>query len=168
MAEKFKNRLKEIEKKAELNMVRAVNHGLRKGKTALIRLVRSEVRMKHRDVASLINVSQRANRTNPQGVLKTKFKPQGLIKFGAVKVNSPRSGVKVKVTQTSLGSVVEGAFIRGTGNNKRVVIRRSSGKLKTLYSASAEQVVRNNFPKIASQMETLVKDEFIRLTRAGI
>jgi hypothetical protein len=168
MAEKFKNRLKEIEKKAELNMVRAVNHGLRRGKTVLIRLVRSEVRMKHRDVSSLISINKRATRSNPEGVLKTLFKPQGLIKFGAKRIPGGRGGIKVRVSQQSAGSTLPNAFIKGTGNSKRVVIRRSDGKLKTLYSASAEQVIRRNFPKVADEVEQIVKTEFIRLTRAGI
>lgn len=166
MDSQVKKRFNDIQKKAELNLVRAVNHGLKKGKTVLIRLVRSEIRIKHRDVSNLININQRATRANPEGVLRTLFKPQGLIKFGAKRVSG--GGVKVKVSQESQGAILPRAFIRGSGNSERVVIRRSNGKLKTLYSASAEQVIRRNFPQVAEEVEEIVKAEFIRLTRANV
>jgi len=165
MANTIEKRLKDIEKRAEINLVRAVNHALKKGKTVLIRLVRAEIRMKHRDVSNLININQKATRANPWGVLRTYFKPQGLIKFGAKRVPG---GVKVQVALGSPGVVLPAAFIRGTGSNKRVVMRRSNGRLKTLYSASAEQVIRRNFPQVADEIENNVKKEFIRLTKAKV
>lgn len=164
----LKKRLEEIKKREELNLVRAINRGLKKGKTIFIRFVRDEVNIKRRDVAKRINIKQKATRQNPVGIIRGEHHRQGLITFGARKVRGGKPGVKVSVVKGGSGSILPKAFIAGTGNNRRVVIRRSNKKLKTLYSASVDQVLARNQDKVLAKVEDFVSDEFLRLTRAGV
>lgn len=169
-----RDEIKALDKKASLNMAKAINRAAAQTRTQAARNIRAEVKLPAAYVNKHLTVAAKANSNRLQATIRATRRPVLLSRFGARQItkSGKNTGVSVHVSAAGGRKRMPGAFLirlRG-GNGMGIAARVGKGRdaYEIKYGPSVDQVFRNTREDLIDEAQNNVIAEFHRLTRAGI